>query len=523
MDLQFLLDTLRAIKLELYRKRVTATIVFMAVTAGVLAVGYITPKTYTSEAVLYADQSSILQPLLRGQAEVTQLDRINEARETIQSRSFLEQVALDTGLITSNQSDQERNGAIAGLRDQVNLRISNRSFLELSYRSGSPEQSFRVLSTLLDRFLERTAREKRSESQGAYEFIDSQVKAYQRQLEAAEQRLKDFRIRNQDGTEGNVNARIERLRGDIENLKLEIEQSRSQIKLTREQLANEDPVRRIRVNDGRSMADRRLEALRREKDNLLLQYHERHPDVVALAAQIAELEERVASGTEEENQDGRTEVMENPAYENLKIQLADATTRLAVQEKRLESLQRLLKGAFERGDRVAANEAELAELTRDYDVTRNVYENLLQRRERARLSMTLDVQGEGGSYRIQEPASYPVSWDGLQLYQIGIAGPFLGSATVMGLLVILVMLDQRLRSPRAVQLALPPSIPVMASIPHYSSTWKDRMLRKDVLLLALTLGLFMVAYLAFLMFGVMGVTPEQLISKINELLGLGGQ
>ena len=523
MDLQFLLDTLRAVRLELYRKRVLAAVVFMVVTAGVLAVGYITPKTYTSEAVLYADQSSILEPLLRGQAEVTQLDRINEARETIESRSFLEQVALDTGLITSNQSDQQRNGAIAELRDQVNLRVSNRSFLELSYRSSSPEQSFQVLSTVLDRFLERTARKKRSESQSAYEFIDSQVKAYQRQLEAAEQRLKDFRIRNQDGTEGNVNARIERLRGDIENLKLEIEQSRSQIELTRKQLANEEPVRRVAVDGGLSTTARRLEALRQKKDNLLLQYQERHPDVVAVNAQIAELEEQLASGTAEETDVGRTEVMENPTYESLKLQLAEATTRLAVQEKRLESLQGLLDEAFERGDKVAANEAELAELTRDYDVTRDVYEDMLQRRERARLTMTLDVQGEGGSYRIQEPASYPVTWDGLQLYQIGIAGPFLGSATVMGLLAMLVMLDQRLRSPRALQLALPPSIPVMATIPHYSSTWKDRLLRKDVLFLVFVLGLFMVGYLAFLMFSVMGVTPEQLISKINEMLGRGGQ
>ena len=523
MDLQFLLDTLRAIKLELYRKRVIAAVVFMLVTSGVLAVGYITPKTYTSEAVLYADQTNILQPLLRGQAEVTQLDRINEARETIQSRSFLEQVALDTGLITGGETDQQRNKAVAGLRDQVNLRVSNRSFLELSYRADTPDQAFQVLSSVLNRFLERTARKKRSESQGAYEFIDSQVKAYQRQLEAAEQRLKDFRIRNQDGTEGNVNARIERLRGDIENLKLAIEQSRSQVELTSEQLAEEQPVRRINVDGGLSSAARRLDRLREQKDSLLLQYHERHPDVIAVTAQIAELEEQVANETGTERDRGRTEVMENPTYESLKLQLAEATTQLAVQEKRLESLQGLLSEAFERGEKVAANEAELAELTRDYDVTRDVYEDMLQRRERARLTMTLDVQGEGGSYRIQEPASYPTHWDGLQLYQIGVAGPFLGSATVMGLLVMLVMLDQRLRSPRSLQLALPPSVPVMASIPHYSSTWKDRLLRKDVIFLAFVLGLFMAGYLAFLMFSVMGITPEQLVTKMNELLGRGGQ
>lgn len=523
MDLQFLLDTLRAIKLELYRKRVTAALIFMAVTAGVLVVGYLTPKTYTSEAVLYADQSSVLQPLLRGQAEVSQLDRINEAREMMQSRTFLEQVALDTGLISGVETDQQRNAAIAGLREQVNLRVTNRSFLELTYSSVSPDQSFQVLSSVLNRFLERTARKKRSESQGAFEFIDSQVNAYQRQLEEADQRLKEFQVKNQDGTESNVTRRIERLRGDIENLKLEIEQTESQVELTREQLTKEQPVRRITLDPGRSSAERRLSALRQELDSLLLKYHERHPDVVALTGQIEELKQQVSTQTDDQREGALTEVMENPVYETLKLQLAESTTRLAGERNRLASLQILLDEAFERGERVAANQAELSELTRDYDVTRDVYEDMLQRRERARLTMTLDVQGEGASYKIQEPASYPINWDGLQLYQIGIAGPFLGSATVLGLLVLLVMVDQRIRSPRALQLALPESIPVLASIPHYSSTWKDRMLRKDVIALAIVLGLFMLAYLGFLLFSVMGVTPEQLVDKATELLSGGAQ
>jgi len=193
MDIQFIIDTLRAVKLELYRHRLAAVIIFMVVTAGVLTLGYITPKSYTAQAVLYADQSNILQPLLQGKAELTQLDRINEARELMQSRSFLEQVALDNGLIRGGETDAVQNGKISDLRKQVGIRVSNRNFLELSYTSGSPNESFQVLSTVLNRFIERTLRKKRSESQGAFEFIDSQVKTYQRQLEEAEQRLKEFK------------------------------------------------------------------------------------------------------------------------------------------------------------------------------------------------------------------------------------------------------------------------------------------------------------------------------------------
>ncbi|WP_166268471.1 XrtA system polysaccharide chain length determinant [Marinobacter caseinilyticus] len=519
MDLQFILETLRAVRLELYRYRVSASITFMLVTAGVLVFGYVTPKTYTSEALLYADQSNILEPLLRGQAEVTQPERINEARELLQSRSFLEQVGLESGLVNGGEAESTRNVIVAGLRQNLNLKVSNRNFLQLSYSSGDPDQSFKVLSAALSRFIERTVRKKRSESQGAYEFIDSQVKAYQRQLEEAEQRLKQFKSGNQDGTEGSVQARIEGLRSAIENLKLEIQQTESEVRLTQRQLAVEEPVRRVTLNPGQSSAERRLAALRQELDSLRLRYHDRHPDVIGIKGQIADLEDQVSGEGQVAREGEVTEVMENPIYESLKLQLGDSRTQLEVKRNRLVSLERLLEEAFERAERVAANQAELSELTRDYTVTRGVYEDMLQRREKARLSMTLDVQGEGVSYRIQEPASYPTRWDGLQLYQVGLAGPFLGSATVLGLLTMLVLFDQRIRSARALQQMLPETILVLTSIPRYSSTWKDRLLRRDVISLLLLLAFFMVGYLGILVFSIMGIELEQIVAKLTELFG----
>jgi len=320
-----------------------------------------------------------------------------------------------------------------------------------------------------------------------------------------------------------VLGRIENLRQNIENLKLEIQQSESEVQMTRQQLETEQPVRRITIDPGKSSAERRLATAYQQLDSLLLRYHEKHPDVVSLRGQIEDLKNQVSNQSDSSREGQITEVMENPVYENLKIQLADATTGLTVQRNRLASLKRLLGEAFERSERVAENQAELSELTRDYDVTRGVYEDMLQRREKARLSMTLDVQGEGVSYKIQEPASYPTRWDGLQLYEVGVAGPFLGSAMVLGLLTMLVMFDQRLRSPRALHLALPETIPVLTAIPHYRSTWKDRLLRKDILGILVVLAIFMLAYLSVLLFSIMGITPDQLIDKVTQLTSREGR
>lgn len=517
MDWRFVLDMVNAVRLELYRYRVLAAIIFMLVTAGILGLGYVTPKTYTSEALLYADSSNILEPLLRGSAEVTSIDRVNEAREMIQSRSFLEQVALDSGLLAARAADEETTSVINRLRNGINLQVSNRNFLEMSYSSGDPDQSFRVLSSALDRFIERTASKKRAESRGAFEFIDSQVKTYQRQLEEAEARLKEFRANNQDGTESSVQGRIEGLRRDIENLKLEIQQTESEVRLTKEQLAEESPYRSINVNPGQSEIDTRLARMQQQLDDLRLKYLDTHPDVVSLLAQIEELKQRKASGGDDERVGVVNEVIENPVYENLRLKLAENQTELEVQRNRLASLERLLSEAFERSERVAANQAELSDLTRDYNVTKGVYEDMLQRREKARLSMTLDVQGEGVSYRIQEPASYPTRWDGLQLHQVGMAGPLLGGTMVLGLLVALVMFDNRIRSSRSIQTQLPENIPLLADIPHYNSSWKDRLLRPDVIAIVTLLVVFMVGYASILVFSVMGIEPAQIIDKLSGL------
>lgn len=516
MDLRFLIDTLKAVKQELFRMRWVAVLVFVVATSGVLVMGYMSPKSYTSRALLYADDSNILQPLLRNRAEVTAIDRLNEAKEVLQSRTLLEQVATDAELLTADQSDRQRNSVVSQLRNAISIRVTGGSFLQLSYSSADPDQSFQVMSAVLNRFLDKTVTDKRAESREAFEFIDAQVQSYKRQLEIAENKLKEFKSNNLDGTEAAVQARIENLRADIQELKLQVEETESQVRLTRQQLANESPYREVTVDRGQTSLDMRLENLRQQLDTLRLTYLDSHPDIVKVKDQIAELEQQRANDAASGRQGVVTEVIENPIYENLSIKLADSETRLEVQRNRLASLETLLREAYSRAERVASNETVLQELTRDYDVTRDVYEDMLQTREKARLSMTLDVEGQGISYRIQEPASYPTRWDGLQLYQIGAAGPVLGGGLVLGLLTALVLFDNRIRSGRNLMMQMPDDIPILASIPHYQSSLLSRLFRWDVITIALLLSLFMVAYLGVLAFSIIGIQPDTLVEWVSS-------
>lgn len=157
----------------------------------------------------------------------------------------------------------------------------------------------------------------------------------------------------------------------------------------------------------------------------------------------------------------------------------------------------LLEQEHERAQRVAANQAQLSELTRDYNVTRDVYEEMLQRKESARLSMTLDIEGQGVSYRIQEPATFPLKPTGLRFIHFAIIGPFLGLLAPIGLLIMYVMFDPHLRSARSLQQQLPSGIELYGVIPHYHTPLGERLLRKDVLMLVILCVLAMAAYITF--------------------------
>ena len=72
----------------------------------------------------------------------------------------------------------------------------------LSYRDPKPEKAKRVVQSLASIFIESNLGEKRKDSDSAKKFIDEQIKVYEKKLEEAEDRLKEFKIRNMSSNEG---------------------------------------------------------------------------------------------------------------------------------------------------------------------------------------------------------------------------------------------------------------------------------------------------------------------------------
>ena len=434
------------------------------------------PKFETS-ITIYADNQNVIKPLLEGQTAVTtpKSERIRVVQEIMFGTRLLEEVVRDALGLQYASGSKNMEDAIADLRSDVTLASPANDYVSISFAHERADVSYQVVNKITNLFIEESAKAKRSESKSAFTFIDEQVKSYKSQLVEAENKLKSFEAANIDGVESQVANSINRLQLEIDEIAIDIEAEVVKIDALEEQLKQED---RYASSDYNARVYReRLSILESQLDTLRLNYRDEHPDVVDIRLQIQDLKktivevENASQSPDVSSTDLTGERRLNPIFEELTNQLAEARVNVQTMRHRLAANQKRLDEQFKRRIRVASNQAELSELTRDYDVTKQIYEDLLERKERARISMTLDLAGQGVTYKILEPAVFPVLPTGLRFLHFVVVGPIVGLALPICLIIALMFLDHRIKFASQLNDAFPGI--VLAVVPNNERSYWD--------------------------------------------------
>jgi len=452
---QYFRELLRQIKLRL-RWIVLAVAV---ISLSILVDGMFYHPKYQTSMTIYADHKNVIQPLLKGQAPLTapRTDRIRIVKEVIFSQRILRQVVnccIDKSA-GPNSDDMQRD--MQELRDDVSISSPGQDYIQVSYSSTSPRQSYEVVNKITNLFIEQSAQNARTESKNAYDFIAQQVETYKDKLLSAEGKLKAFNAANTDGLESQVTASISRLQSDIEGEIVDVEALQVKIAALEGQLSTQN---RYAASDYSAQVYRdRLAKLQAKLQTMLLNYKPDYPDVVDLESQIADLKKVIVQVENANQQDQPADLAAqqqlNPIYQKLSDQLSDAQVDLQTKKQRLTADKKRLQDQYARRKRVAANQAELSQLTRNYKVNKGIYDDLLDRKEKARISMTLNLAGQGLSYKILEPAVFPVIPTGLRFLHFAIAGPIFGLLIPLGVISALILLDPRIRYPDQINAVFP--------------------------------------------------------------------
>jgi polysaccharide chain length determinant protein (PEP-CTERM system associated) len=389
-----------------------------------VAVVYRIPEKYEASARVYVDTESLLRPLLAGLAVQPNLDQqVALISRTLISRPNVEKLVRMADMDLSTHTNAERDELVDSITKTIRLDGNAQSNLYvISYRDSSPNQAQKVVQSLLTIFVESSLGDKRQDTQTAVKFLDDQIHNYERNLEAAENRIKDFKLKYM-GVTGNSQGqdyfgRVAAVTSQIELAKLELQSAEQARDSYKKQVAGEEPIFLPEPDDASSTqevhtteVDSRIDALRRDLDSLLRKYTDQHPDVVATRRLIEQLEvqrkgeieaRRKAAAAAGARPHAPLAVDQNPVYQQMKISLADAEARVASARAKLSGLEAQRQELQHQAVRIPQAEAEYVQLNRDYDVQKRMYESLLARRESA--AMGKDVQDTSGArFRVIDP------------------------------------------------------------------------------------------------------------------------
>jgi polysaccharide chain length determinant protein (PEP-CTERM system associated) len=361
------------------------------------------PDTYEGSARVFVDTTSALEPFLENQIVVPDVEvRLAYVREALTGTEQLATVARTVGLDAEAETETEREGIRAALREAIQIETVGASFqrpdniYRISYLHPKRDVAVGVVATLIETLEEGVAGENQRGGDTAAEFLDQRVREYETRLQEAEAALADFKKQHADslpGAEGDYFARMQLERTALAeaNRELRILVAR------RDQLIaqlNGEPTAASAVVAGieppPNSLDARIRQHRADLDALLLNYTERHPDVIAmkdsLDSLLAQREEQLASVGLDGADRELISLTDNPVEQALRIALNEAEGEIAalradVQERNqnMRELQALI-------NEVPQVEAELARLNRDYEVVSEQYTELVRSRETQELT-----------------------------------------------------------------------------------------------------------------------------------------
>ena len=268
------------------------------------------PDQYQASARIYVDTQSILKPLMSGLTVQPNIDQqVAMLSRTLISRPNIEKLVRMADLDLKSESRAQQDALIDRLMRSVSIQSTGRDNLyTLAYAETDKEKAKRVIQSMVSIFVESSLGSSRKDTDSAKVFIDEQIKTYEAQLEAAEARLKEFRLRNIDMQVGDGRDSASRLAEAIQALEgaklqlREAEQSRDaakrQLELERAGTPAEGVVQSLlqesSINVSTPEIDARLDAQKRNLDSLMQRFTDQHPDVISTRRLIAELQKQKA-------------------------------------------------------------------------------------------------------------------------------------------------------------------------------------------------------------------------------------
>ncbi len=386
----------------------------LAVAWGLCILGWIvvalTPNSYESQARIYVELEDVLSEQLQISGDGQQA--ITKVRQTLVSAVNLERVIRSTQLGENIGSDTELQRAAEDLSDNIAVRSEQDNLFEITATIGQARLSDAenaalaqdVVQSLIDIFRESNIAGNRGDVEDTIEFLDNQLEQRKNELEAAEQRRLVFESRYPDliGGTGSVNSRLQEMRTEMRGIDADIAAAGSALAAISGQLASTPRTISTpgEVGGARAALAQAQAALSTMRARGLT---DNHPDVQTQKRQIEALREQAA------NEPSGLNSQTNPAYSSLMSIRGERQANVQALQARKAALQSDISGLIAAQAEEPAVAAEANRISRDYEVLKERYDELLEDREEMRLRGQVETERSAFQFEVIDPPTAPRS------------------------------------------------------------------------------------------------------------------
>ncbi|MGH8717641.1 MAG: XrtA system polysaccharide chain length determinant [Burkholderiales bacterium] len=382
------------------------------------SVVYALPDRFEARARVFVDTDHMLKPLMSSmtvQPNVNQ--QIQIMSRTLISRPNVERVLRMTDLDLTAKTPEQKEALVNEMtKGIVILGAGGENLYTLTYSHNDAATAKKVVQSFLTIFVEGSLGNKRRDGESTRKFIDEQIEVYEKKLTDAENALKEFKRQNVGRMPEQGQGYYERLaqaQTALNEARLELREAENSRDALKKQLSGEDPVLLSSpapiVAVATSELDTRIAALYRNLDQLRTTYTEVHPDIIATKRILEQLEaqrkEELAKRVSPAAAPGGQP--QNLIYQHLSVALAAEEAKVAALQTRVAEYENRYKQLRAAVDAIPQVEAELVQLTRNYEVNKQNFDQLLQKRESARISTDMDVKTDVVDFTIIDPPVTP--------------------------------------------------------------------------------------------------------------------
>ncbi|ASP39649.1 chain-length determining protein [Bacterioplanes sanyensis] len=438
------------------------------------AVGYITPKKYASHTSMLIQETAKMNPFLKDLAVSAMLkERIGALTTLLHSRHILGLVAKERGLIEDDSSPERHDEVISELSSSLSVEMMGKDLIRIDYRARQADGVKETLEAVSKHFVEQLLAPERSSMQDSSYFLSEHLKQRRQELEAADQALAEFKDKHADELPELQMAqftRLAQLKQRLAEKQAEMAGAQKSLGGLDQQLSKTNPVvgrieehivvirgelalLRARYTDNHSLiqgALRNLKRLQQERQKILAD--------TELTVDSDKLWD-IASSTVMQDDNGGAQPLLISQLEQLQL----ARNKVDGLMEETASLKRMIAELEVKTSGFGDHERQLKRLERDQKVKLELYEDLLQRHEMARITGSLGIFEQEKRVKVIDRPFTPTAPSNLPLWMYAIAGVIGGIFLGSGLALVMELTDSTIR--RKDQVMTLAGIPVLSRIP----------------------------------------------------------